>query len=159
MNPLFNGRRGVTGNMVGDVPYVLSLRVMLLLCLFWVQPVAAQQVPGGAQISYPLSGDVLGADDNTIYFTPNDERYIEWRITIGYSPQHTGLFDSGNVLFADESWELPIGTMPVDGRPVTLRFWQRTADSPWLYYDMQYTNASAAGQSGEMGCAGFEYVD
>lgn len=86
-------------------------------------------------ITQPLAGAVIESG-STIFFTPGDQEVYQWRVTIGASPEFSGLFDSGIRLFNAEPWEVSIDGMPNNGKPVTLRFWQRpTEGGSWIFTD------------------------
>ncbi len=86
-------------------------------------------------ITHPLAGAVIGSGD-TIYFSPGEQRVYEWQVTIGASPEVTGLYDSGVRRFDEDGWELVVDSLSNNGKPVTLRFWQRASDNgTWVSTD------------------------
>ena len=128
---------------------VAALLVGFLLFLS-VTTVGAQSVSieGGVNISYPPTGSVLGNND-IIYFNPGEINIHEWRITIGSSPDTSGLFDSGVYKFSEAEWELAIDGLPNDGKPVTMRFWQRDNGGAWISSDYVYNTQSGGQGSGQ----------
>lgn len=84
----------------------------------------------------------MSAGANTIYFSPGSIEFDEWRITLGTSPEVTGLFDSGIRVLHRDPWEISLGAIPTDGKPVTMRFWQRNNGAAWITFDTQYNTAS-----------------
>ena len=99
---------------------------------------------GAVVISWPLAGNVLAGSSDTIYFKPGKINVIRWRVTIGASPQTMGVFDSGIQYLNSHPWELVIDGIPQNGKPVTLRFWQK-GKGPWTYSDtcLLYTSDAA----------------
>lgn len=143
--------------LVGGSAVILfrSVAFMLLSCvlLLSVTPADAQSVvvDGGVDITHPPSGSVLKNED-VIYFNPGAINIHEWRITIGSSPDVSGLYDSGVYKFSEVGWEIAINGLPNDGKPVTLRFWQRGNGGAWISSDFVY-NTESAGNSGGAGSA------
>ena len=127
----------------------LAVLLLSFVLLLPVTPVAAQSVSieGGVDITYPPAGSVLNNND-VIYFSPGEINIHEWRITIGSTSDATGLFDSGVYKFAEVGWEIPVNGLPNDGKPVTLRFWQRDKGGAWISSDLVYNT-----QSGGAGAA------
>ena len=138
--------------LVGGSAVVLFRSVVLILlsCVLYlsVTPVGAQSVvvDGEVDITHPPSGSVLKNED-IIYFNPGEINIHEWRITIGSSPDVSGLYDSGVYKFSEVGWEIAINGLPNDGKPVTLRFWQRDNGGAWISSDYVY-NTPGTGNSG-----------
>ncbi len=127
-----------------------GIRLLICLTLPFAVTVAHSQnlmVEGAADITHPPAGDVLTADANTIYFSPGSIDIYEWRITLGTSPNATGLFDSGVRVLDRNPWEISLGAIPTDGKPVTMRFWQRKKRAAWITFDTQYNTAIGSSKS------------
>lgn len=119
----------------------------LLLWLVFLLPVqtASAQSDELIVITHPLAGAVIEAG-STIYFSPSSQPVYQWRITIGASPSISGLYDSGIRFFDDEPWEHIIDGLLNDGKPVTVRFWQRESDgAAWVFTDTVF-NTRVEGQ-------------
>ncbi len=120
----------------------------ILLCLSlalgthaYAQSVA---VEGAAIITHPMPGDVLSGSTTSFYFSPGELDFDEWRITVGVSPDVTGIFDSNVRTLIVDPWEITFGAAPTDGKPVTMRWWQRRKGANWITFDTQYNTAVGA---------------
>ncbi len=112
-------------------------RVFLLLAFSFLSPttVSARSAEELIVITYPLAGAVIDSGTK-VFFDPGQEEIYQWRVTIGASPEFYGIYDSGIRLFSEEPWELTVSAVPNDGKPLTLRFWQRAANnSVWKSSD------------------------
>lgn len=129
---------------------VISLAlVFTVLIVASIGSARAQSVNGGVLITHPMAGSVLGNND-VIYFSPGDIDIYEWRITLGTSPEVSGLFDSGVRVFSESPWELPVNGIPATGKPVTMRFWQRLKGKRWTTTDIVYnTRIGTAGEESQ----------
>ena len=121
------------------------------LCIFALllgTPVHAQSVAteGGIVITYPYAGDVLAGSSDTIFFSPRGLNIHQWRVTVGTSPETSGIYDSDVRNFHSEPWELVITGLPVDGRPLTVRFWQRIKDGEWFFTEIDFNAAKSDSQ-------------
>lgn len=132
-----------------------TVRSRSILALFlWILalvPVASVNAQSDAymHISYPPPGDVIESG-STIYFGPGSEPVHQWRVVIGTSPNKDDIYDSGVRLFAEEPWELVIKGALNTGKPVNLRFWQRSRDSGWVYTDRLFNTRAGHGGSSQI---------
>ena len=128
------------------------LVLALLVWAFAMMPVAPVSALSDTyiHISYPPPGEVIESG-STIYFGPGSEHVHQWRVTIGSSPNKADIYDSGVRLFANEPWELAVDGALNTGKPVTLRFWQRSsATGAWAYTDTQYNTRAGNGSSSQI---------
>ncbi len=90
-----------------------------------------------ATITWPPEGYTI-ANNSVIYFSEGDTPFDEWRMTIGSNSNAQGLFDSGIKYTNLNPREQILDSIPANGQPVTLRFWQRNTGGQWATFDTTY---------------------
>ena len=125
---------------------------ILLLCLTTLLPFSGVSAQAGDNIviTHPPAGAAIG-NDTTVYFVQGEADLYEWQVTIGTTPEVTGLFNSGPRVFREVPWELSLNGLPSDGRSLTLRFWQRLQGGEWAYTDTVYSAGGGGVQIAESG--------